>query len=239
MLLQRFAVVRQAYDGLPTDSQTTIADITARMAGGMGEYAGKDRLASLEEYNDYCQLVAGLVGEGLTHMFVDSALESEALLGMMPHAHAMGQFLQKVNIIRDIYEDMPAGRCYWPAPHTPAPDDTDEERLVKLEAMVQDAMALHETSVAYLAKLEHPGIFRFCAIPQAMALATLARIRHNPAVFDTKVKLSRADMACIFMGIHDMASFRQVTAKLAAPPWPVRDMVAWAAVSALAWWLCG
>jgi hypothetical protein len=34
-----------------------------------------------------------------------------------------------------------------------------------------------------MSKLRHPGIFRFCAIPQVMAIATLAEIYNNPRVF--------------------------------------------------------
>lgn len=35
----------------------------------------------------------------------------------------------------------------------------------------------------YLAKLRNRDVFRFCAIPQVMAIATLAKIYNNPKVF--------------------------------------------------------
>lgn len=38
-------------------------------------------------------------------------------------------------------------------------------------------------SLDYMAKVQHQGIFRFCAIPQVMAIATLAEIYNNPRVF--------------------------------------------------------
>ncbi len=34
-----------------------------------------------------------------------------------------------------------------------------------------------------MAQLQHKGIFRFCAVPQVMAIATLAEIYNNPRVF--------------------------------------------------------
>lgn len=50
---------------------------------------------------EYCFIVAGLVGEGLTRLWVAHGEESADLSGReMPLAHQMGLFLQKTNIIR-------------------------------------------------------------------------------------------------------------------------------------------
>jgi hypothetical protein len=38
-------------------------------------------------------------------------------------------------------------------------------------------------SLHYMAKVQNKDIFRFCAIPQVMAIATLAEIYNNPKVF--------------------------------------------------------
>ena len=62
----------------------------------------------------YCHYVAGLVGIGLSRLFVASGLE-KAKVGEDCHlANNMGLFLQKTNIIRDYLEDTLQGREFWP-----------------------------------------------------------------------------------------------------------------------------
>ncbi len=46
-----------------------------------------------------------------------------------------------------------------------------------------------------MARLQDPQVFRFCAIPQVMAIATLAACYNNPDVFKTVVKIPRS-MRC-------------------------------------------
>jgi farnesyl-diphosphate farnesyltransferase len=55
--------------------QQVIADITRRMGEGMAKYAGEKTVVTLEDYNEYCHYVAGLVGIGLSQMFAASGLE--------------------------------------------------------------------------------------------------------------------------------------------------------------------
>ena len=148
-LLQKFAYVQQVYAGLQVPAQSVIWNVTQQMAAGMEAEVRRCRRTSCgrrrrspAEYNQYCQLVAGLVGEGLTHLFVHSGQESPQLLEQMPLAHSMGQFLQKVNIIKDVLEDEEAGRHHWPEPYAPALGDSTAERDAKASAMIEDALAL-------------------------------------------------------------------------------------------------
>ena len=41
-------------------------------------------------------------------------------------------------------------------------------------------------SLQYMSNIRNTAIFRFCAIPQVMAIATLAEIYNNPNVFTGK-----------------------------------------------------
>ena len=50
-------------------------------------------------------------------------------------------------------------------------------------------------SLAYMGGLVDPQVFRFCAIPQVMAIATLGACYNNPDVFKKVVKIPRS-MRC-------------------------------------------
>lgn len=62
----------------------------------------------------YCHYVAGLVGIGLSRLFVASGLERAEVGEDSRLANNMGLFLQKTNIIRDYLEDVRQGREFWP-----------------------------------------------------------------------------------------------------------------------------
>lgn len=62
----------------------------------------------------YCHYAAGLVGIGLSQLFVASGLESQKVGEQLRLANNMGLFLQKTNIIRDYLEDSWQRREFWP-----------------------------------------------------------------------------------------------------------------------------
>lgn len=66
---------RQRLTRLASRYQKVIADVTRRMGEGMAKYAGEKTVVTLDDYNEYCHYVAGLVGIGLSQMFAASGLE--------------------------------------------------------------------------------------------------------------------------------------------------------------------
>src|SRR5207244_10533269 len=81
--------------------------------------AGADReirLGSIAELRDYCYIVAGIVGEMLTELFL---LGRPALAGGADYLRArskqFGEGLQLVNILKDADVDAREGRIYIPA----------------------------------------------------------------------------------------------------------------------------
>lgn len=134
LLLQRFGAVARVYVRLSQGAQAAIRDVTDKMGAGMAEYVSADLAQGTKDqasYDRYCHMVAGLVGEGLTNLFVASGTESDSLRGQgelvwpfcadpatepanMGLANSMGLFLQKTNIIRDYLEDYVDGRAFWP-----------------------------------------------------------------------------------------------------------------------------
>ena len=201
-LLQHLDRVKGVYDTLPSSSRETIADTCERMSAGMRDFIGRDTAAhdtiSVPEYHRYCHIAAGLVGEGLTHIFVRREVESESLLDRMESAHALGVFLQKVNIIRDVCEDTKNGRHYWPREWKPDPGDTEHARLVHLERMADDAMQSYTHAEVYLRALQDARVFRFCAVSVALAHLTLDLVRGDPRVYSSSLRVPRAAARTVF-----------------------------------------
>jgi hypothetical protein len=106
-----------AFAALPAVDQTVIADICRRMGDGMAAFAGRDLregTVDVADYNLYCYYVAGLVGEGLSRLWVAHG-DEDALVALDTRlSYDMGLFLQKTNIIRDYLEDLVEGRAFWP-----------------------------------------------------------------------------------------------------------------------------
>mmetsp|Transcript_22922 Transcript_22922/g.32861 ORF Transcript_22922/g.32861 Transcript_22922/m.32861 type:complete len:503 (-) Transcript_22922:130-1638(-) len=226
-LLQNFTHVHSVYASLSPAAREVIENITQRMAEGMGEYVGKDLgqgTADIPAYNRYCHFVAGLVGEGLSRLFAASGLESPSLANETHLSDQMGLFLQKTNIIRDYLEDYVDGRAFWPQTvwkkYSATGDlgyfkdqqfEANREASLKcLNELVTDALELVPDCLLFLSKLRCAEIFRFCAIPQVMAIATLEKCFNNPDVFTGVVKI-RKGLSCKLIlnttdvrGVHSM-----------------------------------
>merc|ERR550532_3284197 len=104
------------------------------MGAGMADYVVVDLgqgTVDVQAYDRYCHKVAGLVGEGLTRIFIARGAEDERIAAQGEHvwpfcadpakepnnlalANSMGLFLQKTNIIRDYLEDYVDSRAFWP-----------------------------------------------------------------------------------------------------------------------------
>jgi farnesyl-diphosphate farnesyltransferase len=114
-----FDVVIKELSKVPEKYRGVIKDIAKRMGNGMADYANNAAFNSYgvmtcEDFDLYCYYVAGLVGEGLTRLFIVSGLENPKLSEAHDFAYSMGLFLQKTNIIRDFREDLDDGRKFWP-----------------------------------------------------------------------------------------------------------------------------
>ena len=211
-LLINFDVVITEFKMIKPQYQAIIADITKRMGNGMADFANKANLDangidSTKDYELYCHYVAGLVGEGLTRLFVESRLANPALLERPELHESMGQFLQQVNIIRDVREDYDGGRKFWPreiwSKHVKNFDDLfkdeyQEQALNCSSEMIRNALRRADQCLFYLAGMRDQSVFNFAAIPQAMAIATLELCFRNPNIFKRNVKITRGQ-ACQLM----------------------------------------
>ena len=293
-LLEGFGKVSRVFNGLPKASQDVIRDVTVKMGQGMAEYVFADLgqgTKTAAEYNRYCHFVAGLVGEGLTRIFVAREMESPALAGQGMHvwpfcksasevadgvstlglSNSMGLFLQKCNIIRDYFEDYVDDRAFWPRevwrkfsrtdelgefarpsahggglPAYPTAFDAKKDpkggawvakgcntsALACLNYLVADALELVPDCLEYLALLKTPEVFKFCAIPQVMAIATLEQCFNNPRVFSGVVKVRKGQAARLMLDAGALTSvhawfhhYAKAIAKRCPPDDPSRDKI--------------
>lgn len=211
-LLQEFPKCHAVFAALRPQSRRVITDITQRMATGMAEFVGKDLgqgTVDIAQYNRYCHFVAGLVGEGLSRLFAASGLEKASFAGELHLSDQMGLFLQKINIIRDYLEDYVDGRAFWPQSvwkkysksgdlgyfSNQADPEARVASLYCLNELIADGLELVPDCLAYMSKLQCVEVFRFCAIPQVMAIATYEKCYANPDVFTGVVKI-RKGLSC-------------------------------------------
>jgi farnesyl-diphosphate farnesyltransferase len=90
---------------------------TEGMAGvvARADERGNLRLGSVRELQDYCYLVAGIVGELLTDVFLHDSpsLQSESPV-LRKFMGSFGEGLQLINILKDAGDDARDGRVYLP-----------------------------------------------------------------------------------------------------------------------------
>ncbi|MCJ1471956.1 bifunctional farnesyl-diphosphate farnesyltransferase/squalene synthase [Lambiella insularis] len=211
-LLVQFQNVVVEFKKLKPVYREIIKDIAQKMGNGMADCAKKaehnvDWVNTIEDYNVYCHYVAGLVGEGLTSLFVESKLANPILLERKHLQVSMGLFLQKVNIIRDVHEDFEDKRRFWPKEVWSKyvdnfedlfrPENIDTAMNCSSE-MVLNALTHADECMFYLAGLKEQSVFNFSAIPQSMAIATLDVVFRNPNLFRRNVKITKGQ-ACQLM----------------------------------------
>ncbi|KAF3000752.1 terpene cyclase [Curvularia kusanoi] len=204
-VIKEFKTLKPAY-------REIIADITKRMGNGMADYANNAEhnlvgVNTVKDYELYCHYVAGLVGEGLTRLFVEAGLANAALLKKPELMESMGQFLQQVNITRDIKEDLDDNRRFWPkeiwSKHVDKFEDlfkpeNKQKALNCSSEMIYTALTRADDCLYYLAGLREQSVFNFCAIPQTMAIATLNACFQNYDIFEKNVKITKGE-ACQLM----------------------------------------
>lgn len=215
VLMDEYPKVTAVFLNLKKEYQDVIADITKRMGAGMSNFI-KREVVTLEDWDEYCHYVAGLVGIGLSNLWASSMLEDERFAEMEDLSNSMGLFLQKTNIVRDYLEDImeePAPRMFWPkcvwSKYGDSLDDfkEPENREAAVHCMnhlITNALEHGIDSLEYMSRLKNVEVFRFCAIPQVMAIATLAECYGNGKVFEGVVKIRRGLSARIMLNTQDI-----------------------------------
>ena len=128
--------------------------------------------------------------------------------------------MQKTNIIRDYLEDLVDGRAFWPhsvyATYSESLADFRDPQnkgiaIQLLNELIVNALELVPSCLAYLDIVSRgdPRVFFFCAVPQGMAIASLAELYGNEKVFTGVVKISKMRAARMILDFsQDSKSIR-------------------------------
>ncbi len=176
-LLDRTPDVIAAFLELTPGAQRVVAHHTIRTAEGMAtvvERTGSDgvlRLDSIPELQDYCYIVAGIVGEMLTDLFLLERPSLEPIADYLrQRSVAFGEGLQLVNILKDSADDSVEGRNYLPY---------DIERQEVFELARQDLEAATDYTFAIQQAGGPDGLVLFTGLPVALAWATLDKVEKD------------------------------------------------------------
>jgi farnesyl-diphosphate farnesyltransferase len=129
---------------------------------------GRLRLTNVPDLKRYCYIVAGIVGELLTDLFLLGTPSLAAVeAGLRAHDVAFGEGLQLVNILKDARDDARDGRSYLP-------EDVPRSELFGLARRdLGDARSY----VAALSAGGAPrGVLAFTSLPVLLAQAALEKL---------------------------------------------------------------
>ena len=195
------------------------------MCAGMPKFQRRKSLRgfkNLEEMNDYCYVVAGVVGEMLTELFCAHCSKLQPLREEMMHlAVSFGQGLQMTNILKDIWDDRQANTCWLPRSVFRG-NDFDIERLdefhdsdsfrVGLQELIGIAHHHLRSALEYTSFIppKESGIRKFCLRAIGLAILTLRKIHSRPGFTNSqRVRISRRSVrATIFVTDVTLSSDR-------------------------------
>lgn len=175
-----------------------------------GDGGALKALADRGELLDYTYYVAGGVGEFWTELcahHLGAKFSTSPREAMLPLGKRYGQGLQLINILRDLPEDLAAGRCYLPADELAAAGLTPDDLLSnpsKARAFVAqwraEAVACLDDGWKYVQAVREWKLRYPIALPILIGLDTLALLASQPPLEQkSKVKVKRSSTAATLL----------------------------------------
>jgi farnesyl-diphosphate farnesyltransferase len=243
-LLRDAATVVAAFRSCRAPARNAVARWVTEMGKGMvlwsarmGEDPGQVKtLRTVADLDRYCYYIAGTVGYLLTDLFfihsprIDQALFYE----LQNEAEAFGLGLQKVNIVKDLADDLRRGWCFIPTdllsgeglgPEAFADPGRSGEVYRAVRPVLLSAKEHLECAWKYLEAIptQEREIRLFLAYSLFFALETLALVARDPEALTApeKLKIGRLDVARIVsecqIKIGDPPVLRRMHERMARP----------------------
>lgn len=206
-LVRNTATVIRITHGFSREARAALTRCVKIMCRGMPEFQRNKSAAglpALEDLDEYCYYVAGVVGEMLTELFLLHCPELEPQRDrMMRLAVSFGQGLQMTNILKDIWDDQEAETCWLPRAvferhgfNLDALASAHDSKAFAggLDELVGIAHAHLRNALEYSCMIprRESGIRKFCLWAIGLAVLTLRKIHHNPGFTSgNDVKVSR------------------------------------------------
>lgn len=197
-LLAELPSVLDSFFALNPEAVDLIREHTVRTAQGMAGFvarttdSGELRLRDVADLQSYCYVVAGIVGELLTELFLLGRPQLEPVApDLRVRSRVFGEGLQLVNILKDSASDATEGRCYLP-------DGVERAEVMALAR--RDLQAASEYVLTLQGAGAERGLVAFNALPVRLAHATLDRVEQagpgskltRPEVYAIVQKMNRA-----------------------------------------------
>ncbi len=152
-------------------------------------------LQNEQELYDYCDRVAGSVGEFWTRLGLHcygSSFCDQSTQQMVEWGRSFGKGLQLVNILRDLPDDVKVGRYYLP-------DSATNELMVIHREWCQRTEALVQAGLRYAQSLKMRRVRTATVLPALLALETLEKMRDvSWSRLSQRVKVTRGTVLRCF-----------------------------------------
>lgn len=181
----------------PKDVQEVICHAAAILAHGMATSLRNKReheeISSLDDVDNYCYSVAGVVGEMLSELFClnDRGANKKELLEL---AVSFGEGLQLTNILRDRAKDAQRGASFLP----PAKDN-EAESVLEYVAITQGHLDDAIKFITLLPAKTSSGVRLFCLTNVAMAMVLLRQVSRHPLDPKCNYKIKRSQVKRLFL----------------------------------------
>jgi farnesyl-diphosphate farnesyltransferase len=205
-----FEVYRQFSRGTRVILRRWVAEMTHGMKKFVAKYPTGIRIATLDEFREYCYYVAGTVGHLLTDLWKEHSVfvTRRVYDRLLVDCEAFGEALQTVNIIKDIAWDCEHENAVYVPADALREAGSSQDQLLARERLEQNLRAVEEliglanrdlaASLDYLTTIPRPAvqIRVFCALPLLFAVATLRELRRSSAMLESGggVKISRKEV---------------------------------------------
>lgn len=213
-LIEQYPRVTKEFLKLAKQDQQFITDMCMRLGAEMTVFLKRDVL-TIPDLDLYAFTNNGPVAICLTKLWVDRKFADPKLLDREDLSGHMAMFLGKINVIRDIKEDASEDppRVWWPKEiwgkylkdlKDIIKPEYQKEALYCLNDILTDALRHIEPCLQYMELVWDEGVFKFCAVPELMSLATISACYNNPKVFTGVVKMRRGETAKLFLSVTTM-----------------------------------
>ncbi|CAM4094491.1 squalene/phytoene synthase family protein [Corallococcus sp. ZKHCc1 1396] len=190
-LLSRTPSLLASLDALRTEAGAILRHFVLKTVRGMREVLagatpeGLVTLRSLQSLRDYCYIVAGLVGELLTDLFVLDPRLAPYAPNLRALAPLFGEGLQLVNILKDVRQDRQEGRALLPV----------DVQLQDVERLAGEDLIAAARYVRALYGAGAPrDVLAFTTLPLLLAQATLELLIRDGAGAKVSRAVVRAQM---------------------------------------------
>ena len=220
-LLNQTQRVFNVFDTLPKNHQEQIIPSVSKMAKGMAFFQSRFQageitpLGSIQDLEEYCYFVAGVVGEMLCNLFFQKLpfLSEKARNIMRQNAVSFGLGLQLTNISKDIIADRDRGWSYIPKSIISEKGLTVDEfhsgismekNLEILESLLCKTNGHLNDALKFTLAIPRTEISLrlFCIWPLWMAAKTVSVLHNNSELLSSnaQVKISRSTVKRILLG---------------------------------------